>query len=453
MSLLAGRRTPPAPSQAAEAARRHGGVVHGIAWGAAALLPGFVVGPSGVVALRVTGGGDAYASVVTAAYAGLPGLTFLGVHALGERTWPRPTGPVRRAALVPRDLTVPAWLLRVTVGWTVALAVTLVVCGLTADDGRGLTLGTSSASPYPGWRYGVPVALAVTGVAFATWAALRMIVRRPAVLDADPAYDAASRLLAAHRVLRGVQLFLPQPWPRCSLRGGRGGGGRADGLGLALAVTAAAVALASVAVAVVPAAAPATATRQSWSPPMAPAGPSPAGSPDGDGGVDEAMSVSVEVDLASGVPPYEQIRLQVLAHVAAGRLKAGDRMPTIRDLATDLGVAPGTVQRAYRELEQAGVVATRRRTGTVVTDGPPRARPAGAGLRRAVRGDGARRRACPTRRCWTWSAERSSSRRRPTALTARLDGAGAGVRQRLTPTSTGSGSSSTPNASRTPSRT
>ncbi len=282
VSQLAGRRTPPAPSQAAEAARRHGGVVHGIAWGAAALLPGFVVGAVGVVALRVTGGGDAYASVVTAAYAGLPGLTFLGVHALGERTWPRPTGPVRRAALVPRDLTVPAWLLRVTVGWTVALAVTLVVCGLTADDGRGLTLGTSSASPYPGWRYGIPVALAVTGVAFATWAALRMIVRRPAVLDADPAYDAASRLLAAHRVLRGVQLFLAATLAAVlAFAAAAAAAVGLVGLGLTLAVTAAAVALASVAVAVVPAAAPATATRQSWSSPMAPAGPSPAGSPDG----------------------------------------------------------------------------------------------------------------------------------------------------------------------------
>lgn len=78
------------------------------------------------------------------------------------------------------------------------------------------------------------------------------------------------------------------------------------------------------------------------------------------------MSVTLEVDLGSGVPVYEQIRSQVVAHVAAGRLAVGDRLPTIRALATDLGVAPGTVARAFRELEQAGVVATRRRTGTVV---------------------------------------------------------------------------------------
>ena len=81
------------------------------------------------------------------------------------------------------------------------------------------------------------------------------------------------------------------------------------------------------------------------------------------------MSLQVEVDLSSGIPPYEQIRLQVMAHVSAQRLRAGDRLPTIRALAGDLGVAAGTVARAYRELETAGVVTTRRRTGTVVAAG------------------------------------------------------------------------------------
>lgn len=80
------------------------------------------------------------------------------------------------------------------------------------------------------------------------------------------------------------------------------------------------------------------------------------------------MSVQITVDVTSGVPVYEQLRTQVVAHVAAGRLRPGDRLPTIRALATDLGVAPGTVARAFRELETAGVVVTRRRTGTVVAD-------------------------------------------------------------------------------------
>jgi DNA-binding transcriptional regulator YhcF (GntR family) len=81
------------------------------------------------------------------------------------------------------------------------------------------------------------------------------------------------------------------------------------------------------------------------------------------------MSLLLEVDLVSSVPAFEQIRLQVVAHVAAGRLTPGDHLPTIRALATDLGVAAGTVARAYRELETAGVVTTRRRAGTTVASG------------------------------------------------------------------------------------
>lgn len=147
--------------------------------------------------------------------------------------------------------------------------------------------------------------------------------------------------------------------------------------------------------------------------------------------------VAVEVDLTSGIPPYEQIRLQVLAHVAAGRLRAGDRMPTIRDLATDLGVAPGTVQRAYRELEQAGVVATRRRTGTVITEGPAPAPD------RQVRDSSVR----------FVAAARAAGLSDAAVLDLVRGALLEPVAQSVTPTSTGSGSSSTPNASRTPSRT
>lgn len=84
------------------------------------------------------------------------------------------------------------------------------------------------------------------------------------------------------------------------------------------------------------------------------------------------MSAALHVDLRSAVPPYEQIRAQVAGHVAAGALRPGDRLPTVRDLAADLGVAPGTVQRAYRELEATGVVISRRRHGTSVAPGAPR---------------------------------------------------------------------------------
>lgn len=74
----------------------------------------------------------------------------------------------------------------------------------------------------------------------------------------------------------------------------------------------------------------------------------------------------VAVDPASPVPPYEQIRGQIEVMVAAGSLITGDRLPPIRQLANDLGVATGTVARAYTELERQGLVVSRRRTGTVV---------------------------------------------------------------------------------------
>ncbi|MEP7763048.1 GntR family transcriptional regulator [Sanguibacter sp. 25GB23B1] len=75
----------------------------------------------------------------------------------------------------------------------------------------------------------------------------------------------------------------------------------------------------------------------------------------------------IAVDLSSTTPHYEQIRAQVGALITAGALSEGDRLPTVRTLAADLGIAAGTVARAYRELEAAGHVTTRRRFGTVVT--------------------------------------------------------------------------------------
>ena len=74
----------------------------------------------------------------------------------------------------------------------------------------------------------------------------------------------------------------------------------------------------------------------------------------------------LHVDSRSPVPPYEQLRQQVAALVAGGALLPGARLPAIRQLANDLGLAGGTVARAYRELESDGVVTTNGRHGTVV---------------------------------------------------------------------------------------
>jgi DNA-binding transcriptional regulator YhcF (GntR family) len=76
----------------------------------------------------------------------------------------------------------------------------------------------------------------------------------------------------------------------------------------------------------------------------------------------------VRVDPSSLVPPYEQIRMQIKTMTTSGVLEVGARLPTIRQLAKDLGVAGGTVARAYRELEQDGVIATRGRHGSFVAE-------------------------------------------------------------------------------------
>lgn len=66
------------------------------------------------------------------------------------------------------------------------------------------------------------------------------------------------------------------------------------------------------------------------------------------------------------MPPFEQIRAQIAELARNGSAPVGMRLPTVRRLAEDLGLAVNTVAKAYRELESAGVVETRGRHGTVV---------------------------------------------------------------------------------------
>jgi GntR family transcriptional regulator len=95
-----------------------------------------------------------------------------------------------------------------------------------------------------------------------------------------------------------------------------------------------------------------------------------------------ALDISVDVD--SPVPPYEQIRRQIAAFVQGGLLAPGARLPAMRALAADLGVAVGTVARAYTELEAAGLVTSRRRTGTVVAEQAGRRPPTDASVQAAA---------------------------------------------------------------------
>lgn len=80
----------------------------------------------------------------------------------------------------------------------------------------------------------------------------------------------------------------------------------------------------------------------------------------------------LRVDPGHPLPVYEQIRVQVARLAVSGQTAAGTRLPTIRQLASDLGLSKGTVERAYELLESDGVVESRGRAGTFL-----RVRPTG----------------------------------------------------------------------------
>lgn len=83
----------------------------------------------------------------------------------------------------------------------------------------------------------------------------------------------------------------------------------------------------------------------------------------------------IHISPSNGVPIYMQIVSQVKALVASGQLAVNDELPPIRALAEQLLINPNTVARAYRDLEQAGVLTSNRGAGTRITDaGSPLAR-------------------------------------------------------------------------------
>ena len=80
------------------------------------------------------------------------------------------------------------------------------------------------------------------------------------------------------------------------------------------------------------------------------------------------MKFSIDPDAVAA--PYEQLRVQLLERMLSGELAHGAKLPTVRGLADDLGLAPNTVARCYRELEQAGAIETRGRHGSFVAWSP-----------------------------------------------------------------------------------
>lgn len=80
--------------------------------------------------------------------------------------------------------------------------------------------------------------------------------------------------------------------------------------------------------------------------------------------------MNIQIDFRSGEPIYVQIMEQVRQMVASGELGQGDQLPTVRQLATELRVNFNTVARAYRLLDEAGLISTQQGRGTYIWDRP-----------------------------------------------------------------------------------
>jgi GntR family transcriptional regulator len=80
----------------------------------------------------------------------------------------------------------------------------------------------------------------------------------------------------------------------------------------------------------------------------------------------------LRVDPDDPLPVYEQLRTQLETLIVSRRVVGGQQLPTIRQLAGDLGIAKATVSRVYEALEREGLIETRGRNGTVVADAVPK---------------------------------------------------------------------------------
>lgn len=89
------------------------------------------------------------------------------------------------------------------------------------------------------------------------------------------------------------------------------------------------------------------------------------------------MAPVVHIDPRDPTPIYAQLDRAIRVSVATGRLKPGDQLPTVRQLAVELRVNANTVARVYLALERDGVVATKRGVGTFISDAQPKRQAAG----------------------------------------------------------------------------
>ena len=84
----------------------------------------------------------------------------------------------------------------------------------------------------------------------------------------------------------------------------------------------------------------------------------------------KTQNFQIVLDMRSEAPIYVQIVEQVRQRVATGELQPGDQLPTVRQMATDLRVNFNTVARAYRLLDEAGLISTQQGRGTYIWEGP-----------------------------------------------------------------------------------
>ncbi len=81
--------------------------------------------------------------------------------------------------------------------------------------------------------------------------------------------------------------------------------------------------------------------------------------------------MNLELDFRSGIPIYLQVVDRIKEMIANGRLQPGDQLPTVRSLALELRVNFNTVARAYRILDEAGIISTQQGRGTYILEAPP----------------------------------------------------------------------------------
>ncbi len=74
----------------------------------------------------------------------------------------------------------------------------------------------------------------------------------------------------------------------------------------------------------------------------------------------------IQIEPQSDVPIYEQVTRQIIEGIARGEMKPGETLPSVRNLAADLGVNMHTVNKSYHELEEKGIITIRAKSGAII---------------------------------------------------------------------------------------